>query len=462
MRLIGHEVPVTVVRYGTVEVLSGDTLGRIFIWWLKTGTVLRKCEVHKGPVKCLQFDSVHIVSGGQDKAVCITDIATGEVLQSLHGHDKAILSLAFDSERILSVGADNSVRYWQWGKQSGPQDKMHILEQNETMAMVAKQFKISVDNLMKWNGITGSKQAFPGMKLIVKKGDPNKLTHHEKVALERELRRSAGLSYASKKLKQLGIGSDKQNPEDLKYNRIHQLATDIDFFSLGNRLFGREKRQMELFPDTSSDSVDRYSLASRLQMDPDDSINPKKTKVKPRYFIAQDSEDEWGPISDDLGNVMLDMMIELLAYEIVIDQKRSLRNKHSVLGRIFQHQQKLTKDLEESKSKEILDTVKEEGEDILEEQDGVEQRAKGDIHVMQISHGHPDSMSPTPPSRQKPRPKKHDKKKKKKRPKSSGSQGELSGESGAETDDGGEVSNNEEEGIKLPPLVPQSSNKSIK
>ena len=54
-------------------------LGRIFIWWTETGSILRTCYVHKGPVRSMQFDAVHIVSGGIDNSVCITDIATGEV-----------------------------------------------------------------------------------------------------------------------------------------------------------------------------------------------------------------------------------------------------------------------------------------------------------------------------------------------------------------------------------------------
>ncbi len=78
-RLIGHETQVTCVKYGAVEVLTGDQLGRIFIWWLATGAIIRKCQVHEGPVKCMQFDSVHIVSGGTDNNVCIVDIASGEV-----------------------------------------------------------------------------------------------------------------------------------------------------------------------------------------------------------------------------------------------------------------------------------------------------------------------------------------------------------------------------------------------
>lgn len=61
-RLMGHECAVTCVRYGKMEILSGDVQGRVFIWWMATGEIIRRCQVHKGPVKCMQFDSVHIVS----------------------------------------------------------------------------------------------------------------------------------------------------------------------------------------------------------------------------------------------------------------------------------------------------------------------------------------------------------------------------------------------------------------
>lgn len=94
-----------------MEIVSGDNLGRIFIWWTETGEILRQCFVHKGPIKSMQFDSIHIVSGGTDKCVCITDIATGEVIQTLRGHEKHVLAIAFDYERIISVSADNTLRY---------------------------------------------------------------------------------------------------------------------------------------------------------------------------------------------------------------------------------------------------------------------------------------------------------------------------------------------------------------
>lgn len=99
------------MKYGKLEIVSGDNLGRVFIWWTETGEILRQCYVHHGPIRSLQFDSIHIVTGGTDKSVCITDIATGEVIQTLRGHEGHVLSIAFDYERIISVSCDNTLRF---------------------------------------------------------------------------------------------------------------------------------------------------------------------------------------------------------------------------------------------------------------------------------------------------------------------------------------------------------------
>jgi hypothetical protein len=368
-RLIGHHTSVTCVKYGAIEVMTGDQQGRIFIWWVNTGKIIRQCQVHDGPVKCLQFDSVHIVSGGVDNVVCIVDIATGEVLQKLRGHTGPILSLAFDSERILSVGSDNAIRYWQWGKKSGPQDKFHVIEPGETLAMIAKRNNLPIDTLMKWNGIRNATQVTQGKKIIVKKGDPNQLTDAEKQVIEQELKRIQNTDWAAKKMKKLN--QQKQHglntgglelPSHDPYRRVHQLVTDIDFFSLGNRLFGQEKRKLDLFPDTTFLNADKYTLAGRLQQSTEEETHPdedtvgwqpKKSKVRPRYFISENNEDEWGHIADDLGRTMLDMMIELVSYEIIIDQKKELRSTQTVLGRIYKHQKKLAADREKEQKLQL-------------------------------------------------------------------------------------------------------------
>ncbi|RYH28783.1 hypothetical protein EON65_10955 [archaeon] len=340
-RLQGHTAPVTCVKYGNAEVVSGDQQGNIYIWWLKTGTILRTCTVHRGPVRCMQFDSVHIVSGGMDQNVCITDIATGEVLQSLRGHTGSVLALAFDTERILSVGGDNAIRYWQWGKRSAPQDKHHVLEDGETLVAVGKKYEITLDQLLKWNGITDLKKVHTGMKLIVKKGDPNKPTDAERAALEREHRLANTRSVINKKLAKL---QGKSLLTSQKFtNRVHKLAMDIDTFSLGNRLFGKEIEQLELFPSTNEAFEDKYSLASRLKFDlyhhNDATTIDKIQKDRSPVYIAAGNEDEWGHVADQLGDAMLGLLVEGMAYEVALEQKKRQRDKQSVIGRIFKYEQ---------------------------------------------------------------------------------------------------------------------------
>jgi hypothetical protein len=174
----------------------------------------------------MQFDVVHIVSGGVDGCVCVTDIANGEVLQSLRGHTGHILGVAFDSERILSAGGDNTMRYWQWGKRSAPSDKVHVLDHGEALVDVGKRYGVSVDNIMRWNGIIDSRSVQSGMKLIVRKGDPSVPTEAERIAAEKEQRRLAAQQLTDLRMQR---NADVQHATggkaNAKFNRVHQLAT---------------------------------------------------------------------------------------------------------------------------------------------------------------------------------------------------------------------------------------------
>lgn len=373
-RLIGHEAAVTCVRFGQMEVLSGDVNGRILVWWMKTGQILRRCQVHSSPVKCMQFDSIHIVSGGADHCVCITDIATGEVMQTLRGHTLGVIALAFDSERIVSVSGDNTVRYWTWGRSSAPTDKLHVLEKGETLQSVAQRYSLSLGELMRWNGISDVRQCFAGMTLIVRKADPDAPTEAEKLLLQRERRMEGGARLAERAHKDSAVSDAmlQEGAKLFKYDRVHKLATDIDFFSLGNRLFGAQKRQLELFPDALDPNVNTRSLAGRLRADEERRREEARTaergisdfealarqgadngedaaalawalktgsKVRPRYFVSADNEDEWSHVAEGLAVTMLQMLVEYEAYDIVMEQKRILRSKQSVIGRINTRQQ---------------------------------------------------------------------------------------------------------------------------
>lgn len=259
----------------------------------------------------------------------------------------SVIALAFDSERIISISGDNTVRYWQWGQQTAPTDKVHVLDKGETLLSVAKRYTTSVSEVMRWNGITDVRQCYPGMSLIVRKADPDKPTDAEKLLLQKEKRLEGGAKLAEKISKEsAAVDAMLESGAKLaNYNRVHKIATDIDFFSLGNRLFGNEKRQLELFPDTINPNENTRSLAGRFRAEDkrkkeemrqadqgmsDFSASQTEaesaedaaalawalktgSKVRPRYFVSADNEDEWGDVADDLAVVMLQMMVE---YEV--------------------------------------------------------------------------------------------------------------------------------------------------
>ena len=331
-RLIGHETVITCVKYSKLEIISADVQGRIFIWWMKTGQVIRKIQAHESAIKCIQFDAVHIVSAGIDHCVDVIDIATGEVVQKLRGHEGAVIAVAFDSTRIVTAGGDNTLRYWQWGKKTLPQDKFHVLNSGESLVTVSKMYPgTSVDELMVWNGIKEARQIYNGMKLIVKKGDPGALTEAEKVAMERERRRLAQAGGMASRVKEKG-----SLPSSMaKYDRVHRIATDMDYHSLGNRMFKQAKADRELFPDKIDLNANPLALSQRML---NDTTKREAPTPKGRYFMNKENEEEWGPVSDKVAGAMVELLVEFISYEMVVENKRQLRSTESVIGRIHAYE----------------------------------------------------------------------------------------------------------------------------
>ena len=180
---------ITVVRYGELELITGDSNGCIAIWWIKTGAVLQQCKAHEGSVADLQFDATRVVSCGYDGTVQVIDILTGDVLQTLRGHSGPVLAVSFDSRSILSASRDGTLRRWVWGDLSARfQDKIHTFVVGDTLPSISQKYGITVSELVTWNGIRDIKLLYAGQKLIVRKGDPNSRTKAE-VRAERSIQR---------------------------------------------------------------------------------------------------------------------------------------------------------------------------------------------------------------------------------------------------------------------------------
>ena len=329
MRLTGHEAAVTCVRFSKLEVVSGDKNGDIIIWWVKDGHIVRRIKgVHTGQIHCLQFDATRIVSGGADNNVCITDVGTGTVLQTLREHTNQVLTIAFDTARILSAGRDSQLRYWLWGeKREGAQDKYHVFNKGETMTHIAEHYDISLDELMKWNGIRELKEVYIGMRLLVRKANPNVFTKAEMQQFAKEKRMMEGQKYARDKMMKhkLDSGGFKDR------SRVYRLAIDIDKQTLGNRLFGKDKQRGDIVPENPDNYRDFQTLGSRIRENTGQT-RPFRGK-QPRYFPSKANIEEWREVSDSVVLAMMDIFVEFQAYEIVQELKKSVRNKESIIGR---------------------------------------------------------------------------------------------------------------------------------
>ena len=74
------------IECSRAEIVGGSMEGDIYIWWLKTGELMKKFNAHTAPIRKLQFDPTKIISCGDDNVVAISDITTGDVLQRRGGN----------------------------------------------------------------------------------------------------------------------------------------------------------------------------------------------------------------------------------------------------------------------------------------------------------------------------------------------------------------------------------------
>jgi LysM repeat protein len=273
------------------------------------------------------------VSGGADNNVCITDIGTGRILQTLRGHTGQVLCLSFDTERIISASRDSTLRYWKWGdKRYQPADKYHMMAPTDSLPLIAKTYELELETLMKWNGLRDVKDSYPGMRLIVRKANPDQLTKAELLEFEKQRKRLKGIEQTDKKIRQLQMESGSSSLSLQQHSRVHKIATDIDPYSIGNRMFHQQKINSELFPEKTDLFVDHQSLGSRIRANTGKRREFGGPVVK--ILTTKANENEWGAISDELAMSILESFIEFQAYELVTEEKKKLRDGLSVLGRM--------------------------------------------------------------------------------------------------------------------------------
>ena len=98
------------------QICAGSHDGKIRIWLLNTGDLLKKLEGNKGALWTVTYNpSGDLIAGaGTDKIIRIWDVNSGKLIKNFEGHERDIWSLSFspDGTLLASSGSDNSIRIY--------------------------------------------------------------------------------------------------------------------------------------------------------------------------------------------------------------------------------------------------------------------------------------------------------------------------------------------------------------
>jgi len=113
-RLTLSQGNVTALQFSESELVTGDNMGYLKVWNIKSEEAITSVKAHQSAVTSLQVDATKAVSCGMDMIVQVTDIIQGHVLQTLRGHSAPIFAVTFDQRQIVSVSSDGEIRFWSW------------------------------------------------------------------------------------------------------------------------------------------------------------------------------------------------------------------------------------------------------------------------------------------------------------------------------------------------------------
>ncbi|XP_052263005.1 F-box and WD repeat domain containing protein 10B-like isoform X1 [Dreissena polymorpha] len=112
-RSFRHRHPVSAVAMSTETVITGCEGGKIKVWDLRTGNLIKVLIGHHEGVTGIQFDRYHIVSVGKDKYALVWS-AIGDHNRCLTAlrHPKEVLCVEFMYLRCITGSADGRIRIW--------------------------------------------------------------------------------------------------------------------------------------------------------------------------------------------------------------------------------------------------------------------------------------------------------------------------------------------------------------
>jgi katanin p80 WD40 repeat-containing subunit B1 len=98
-------------------VLSGGQDGRIKLWDLTAGKLLKELPCHDGPVTCIEFhpNELLVATGSADRSVKFWDLETFDLIDTAGPEATGVRSMLFtpDGSALLS-GTAEFLKVWKW------------------------------------------------------------------------------------------------------------------------------------------------------------------------------------------------------------------------------------------------------------------------------------------------------------------------------------------------------------
>ena len=92
---------------------SGGWDKTIRIWSLSTGECMKILQ-NDSSVECLQLRKSQLLTGSQSGRISVWDVESGKMVRSIPAHTGVICKLKFEGKRIVSSGYDKTLRIFEF------------------------------------------------------------------------------------------------------------------------------------------------------------------------------------------------------------------------------------------------------------------------------------------------------------------------------------------------------------
>jgi len=113
-QLIGHKDRIHCVKSDDNLIVSGDGLGIIKFWDLRTYKCIEDIKIHNGCIRHLQLDKSTIISGSWDNTIKIWSLSDKKIIKTFN-HQKSVLCFQMDDEKMFSGDLHGTLYHWYWG-----------------------------------------------------------------------------------------------------------------------------------------------------------------------------------------------------------------------------------------------------------------------------------------------------------------------------------------------------------